>query len=136
MRGVPAGFFLVPLEHREIDDPQELKILRIEKLGAVVELLRAVETELPTGLVDGLFGPLPFGLASPGGEDEQVVVARSTTLADAAHGVGIIAVEALGVVIDAEAALQSESFDLIALLAARRAGSGNVDRDERQATVG
>ena len=36
VRGVPAAFFLVPFEHREIGHPQELVILWVQQLVAVV----------------------------------------------------------------------------------------------------
>jgi len=63
MRGGPAVFFLVPFEHGEVHHPQELQVLGVEQLMAVVELLRGVQAQMAAGLVDGLFGTLSLGLA-------------------------------------------------------------------------
>src|SRR2546421_77101 len=41
VRRHPAIILVVPLEHRKIHHPQELKILRVQQLVAVVELVGA-----------------------------------------------------------------------------------------------
>ena len=75
----------------------------------------------------GLLGTLPFRLAAPAAEDQQVFVSGAGALADFGHGGGEVALQALGVVKDAQAALLAKGFEFVALLAAD--GSGLGDRE-------
>ena len=73
VRRVPAAFFLIPLEHREIHHPQELEIPWVQQLVPVVVLLRGVQTQLAACLQNGLLGtadpsarrPIPRAAANP-----------------------------------------------------------------------
>ncbi len=47
VRRVPAVLFLIPFEHREVHHPQELEILPVQQLVAVVVFLRGVQAQLP-----------------------------------------------------------------------------------------
>ena len=122
MRRVPAILFVVPFEHREIHHPEELEILGVEQLVAVVVLLRGVQTQLPAGLIDGLFGTLALAARRA----QPASISRSSSPAPAAlahlrHLLRIVAVQALQIVENAQAALLAEGFQLVALLAAQRA---------------
>ena len=131
VRRVPAPVLIVPLEHGEVGHPEELEILRVEQFVPVGELLRAVQAQLPAGQVDGLLGTVSGGLARPGGQHQQIVLAGAGALPHLPHALGIVAVEALGVVVDAQPLFIAERLHLVALLAAGRAGIGNVDGLQR-----
>ena len=103
---IPAVVLLVPLEHREIHHPEELEILRVEQLVAVVELLRArtgatARTPGRRSLRDD--GPSARRPTPPAAADRsRRRRQRSRTLA---IGSGIVALQALGIVVDAQPAL-------------------------------
>ena len=100
---------------------------------AIVILLRGEQAQLSAGLIHGLLGPMSFRLARPGGQQQQVFFSRARALPYAGHGTGIVPLQPLGIVEDAQAALAPVSFQLIALLAAQRAGLRNMDRHQRKA---
>src|SRR5690242_21318942 len=85
MRRVPALLFLVPLEHRKIDYPEELEIARIEQLVPVLKLLRAKEAELPASLLDRFFGAMALGFAGRGSQNQEIVFAGGAALPHAVH---------------------------------------------------
>ena len=119
VRGVPALLFLVPFEHRKIDDPEELEILRDRAAcgGRRTSARRADgagrRPEARSLRGDGLSARQP----------SRRRAARSSSCgADARahlrHRVGIIAIQALGIVEHAQAALLAELLELVALPAA------------------
>src|SRR5712691_1638330 len=132
VRRIPAMLPFVPLEHRKIDDPQESQIFRVQKLMTVVIFLPRRQPELPGRDQNRFFGALALGLARPSGEQEQILLGGAGTLANFGHSVRKIALQALGIVVNPQAALGAEGFQVVALLAADDAGLGNANRDQRQ----
>ena len=130
--GVPALFFLVPLEHREVGHPQELKILRIQQLVLVGIFLRGVKAQLAARHQHRLLGTLALGFARPSCEHQQIFLGCPTTLTDLRHGSGVVPLQPFDIVEDSQAALLAECFQLVALLAAQAAALRNVDRHQRQ----
>ena len=112
MRRVPALVFLVPLEHGKVHDPEEPEFLGIEQFVAIVILLRGEQAQLSARLVHGLLGPMSFRLARPGGQQQQVLFGRAGALAYAGHGTGIVPLQPLGIVEDAQAALAGPAQQL------------------------
>src|SRR5277367_2734040 len=54
MRRVPALLLLIPLKHRKIDHPEELKILRVQQFVAIVVLLTGKQAKLAARLEESL----------------------------------------------------------------------------------
>src|SRR5262249_42453140 len=127
--------FLVPLEHREIDHPEELELLGIEQLVPVVELLGGLQTKLTGRLVNRLLGTMSLRPPRPRGENQKIILAGAGTLSDLRHRLGIVAIEPLGIVVYAQPAILSEGFQLVALLAAGRARSRKANRQERHSVA-
>ena len=127
VRRVPAVLLLVPFEHREIDHPQPLKILRVEQLVPVVVLLRHVQPQLPARLIRP---SLPDDAPSARPPTPAIISRSSSAAPDALahlrHRAGIVFFEALRVVEDAQPALLSVRLDFVALLAADRAPSSGI----------
>ncbi len=110
VRRVPALVLFVPLEHREVHDPQEFESLRVEQLVPIVVLLRGEQPQLSASLVHRLLRTMPLRLARPGRHQQQVFVGRTGALAHFGGRFGKVALEPLGVVENAQAALDAECF--------------------------
>src|SRR5690242_11234497 len=136
MRRVPALLFLVPLEHRKIDYPEELEIARIEQLVPVLKLLRAKEAELPASLLDRFFGAMALGFAGRGSQNQEIVFAGGAALPHAVHSGWMVPLQTLHIIVNAEPALLSEGFQLIALFSTRNACPRQVNRDQRHSGIG
>ena len=54
MRGIPAAFGLVPLEHGKVGDPEEAEVAVLECAVTLGILLRQRKTQLAGGGVDGI----------------------------------------------------------------------------------
>src|SRR5581483_4081659 len=133
MRGIPTFIFLIPLEHRKVHDPQKLEHFRIEQLVTVVVLLRKLQTQLTACQQYGLIRQRAFGLARACGDDDEIVICRLDPFSHSGYRLRMIALQALHVVEDAQAALLAESLDLIPLFAAQLSNARNTDRHQRQA---
>ncbi len=133
VRGVPALLFFIPLKHREVGHPQEAEILGVEQLVAFVIFLPRLEAKLPGGQKHGIFRALSLGFGAPAAQNQQVFVSRAGTPADLGHGGWEVALQALGVVIDAQAAFLAEGFEFVTFLAADGTGFRNAHRHQRQA---
>ncbi len=129
MRGVPALFFFVPFEHREVGDPKEFEALRVEKLVAVVILLSDEHPELPGGLQHRVFGQSAFWFAGPGCEDQQIIFGGIDSVPELRDLFREIPLQTFDVVVHSESTLLAEGFDFVALFAAQWARVGDMNRD-------
>ena len=98
VRGVPAALLLVPFEHREIDHPQELEVLGSSSLCRSLYFCAACSRSWPQASSTRFFRTLPFRLARPSGQQQQIVLGRARALAHLGHLLGKIAIQPLHVV--------------------------------------
>ena len=76
----------------------------------ILKFLSTFEAQLTAGLEYGLLGTLAFGLPGPRRQHEKSVVAGAAAFAHFGDGAGMVALQALDVVVDPEAALLAEHF--------------------------
>ena len=87
MRGVPLLLVVVPLEHREICDPEEVKVAGLEALVTVGELLRERQAELPCRRIDECSGGASARLRTVFGKGAPATMtSRSSAAASLSFG--------------------------------------------------
>src|SRR5262249_41788015 len=133
MRGIPALLLFVPLEHRKIDHPEKLEVLRVEQLMPVRVFLCGVQAKLAAGQQDRFLRTLALELPGPSGQQDEVFGTGVTTFSIVRNLLRKIALQALEVIEHAQAALLAERLQFVALLAADPRGLGDHDGYQRQA---
>src|SRR5690242_12313716 len=128
MRSVPALVCLIPLEHREISDPQEPVPALVKREMPVCVLARKLNPKLPGGHENSVIRARCrfFHLRGSRYQDEEVASRSFGHLAELCHRLRKRLLEALDVVNEARfLALAEEWPVIVALLARELAHSGN-----------
>ena len=133
MRGLPAARLLRPIRTSGSRPPRGIRSSsgRAACAGRYTSARRTAAVVRRPGrpsLRDG--GPSARRPSRP--EQQQIVFGRAGPLAHLGHRFREVAIQPLRIVENTQPALGPERFQLIALLAAQRAGLRDVDRHQRQ----